>query len=67
MTGAEEGASEHVIVGSQNGVMNRYDAESITRQSGRAAKGVAVMRLGDGDTVSVLTLLPPELADEDEE
>ena len=67
LTGAEEGASEHVIVGSQNGVMNRYDAESITRQSGRAAKGVAVMRLGDGDTVSVLTLLPPELADEDEE
>ena len=31
-----------------------------------AAKGVTLMKLGKGDTVSVLTLLPAELAEENE-
>jgi DNA gyrase subunit A len=54
---------EHVIVGSQNGVLNRLDVESVRPQRGASAKGVAVMKLGEGDVVSVLTLLPAELAE----
>ena len=46
--------------------MNRYDVDSIRPQSGTAAKGVTLMKLGKGDTVSVLTLLPAELAEENE-
>lgn len=66
VTGFEEGKIENVIVGSQNGVMNRYDVDSIRPQSGPSAKGVTLMKLGKGDTVSVLTLLPAELSEETE-
>ena len=57
--------NENVIVGSQNGVMNRYDVEAIRPQTGTAAKGVTLMKLGAGDCVTVLTLLPAELVPED--
>ena len=66
VTGFDGARGENVIVGSQNGVMNRYDVDSIRPQSGTAAKGVTLMKLGEGDTVSVLTLLPAELAEENE-
>ena len=66
VTGFDGARGENVIVGSQNGVMNRYDVDSIRPQSGTAAKGVTLMKLGKGDTVSVLTLLPAELAEENE-
>ena len=66
VTGFNGARGENVIVGSQNGVMNRYDVDSIRPQSGTAAKGVTLMKLGKGDTVSVLTLLPAELAEENE-
>ena len=66
VTGFDDARGENVIVGSQNGVMNRYDVDSIRPQSGTAAKGVTLMKLGKGDTVSTLTLLPAELAEENE-
>ena len=52
--------SEHVIIGSQEGVMNRFDVESIQVQKGRATKGVGVMKLKDGDSIRDITLLPAE-------
>ena len=45
--------------------MNRYDVASIRPQSGRAAKGVNVMKLSDGDTVRDITMLPAELGDDE--
>ena len=65
LTGLDSDEHEHVIIGSQGGVMNRYDVASIRPQSGRAAKGVNVMKLSDGDTVRDITLLPAELGDDE--
>jgi len=65
LTGLDSDEHEHVIIGSQGGVMNRYDVASIRPQSGRAAKGVNVMKLSDGDTVRDITLLPVELGDDE--
>ena len=67
VTGFDGARGENVIVGSQNGVMNRYDVDALRPQSGTAAKGVTLMKLGKGDTVSVLTLLPAELNGEESE
>ena len=67
VTGFDGACGENVIVGSQNGVMNRYDVDAVRPQSGTAAKGVTLMKLGEGDTVSVLTLLPAELNGEQAE
>ena len=53
-------ASEHVIIGSQEGVMNRFDVDSIRVQKGRATKGAGVMKLKEGDSIRDITLLPPE-------
>ena len=65
LTGLDSDEHEHVIIGSQGGVMNRYDVASIRPQSGRAAKGVNVMKLSDDDTVRDLTLLPAELGEDE--
>lgn len=51
---------EHVIIGSQEGVVNRFDVSSIRVQKGRATKGVGVMKLRQGDTIRDITLLPAE-------
>ena len=64
--GGAEGASsatsdahENVIIGSQLGVMNRIDVNTISVQ-GRTARGVTVMKLKEGDVIRDLTLIPAD-------
>ena len=51
---------EHVIIGTQEGVMNRLDVDSIRVQKGRSTIGVGVMKINQGDAIRDITVLPAE-------
>ncbi|CAM6095059.1 unnamed protein product [Calypogeia fissa] len=53
---ASAGPDEQVVVGSHQGILNRLRVRDISAQS-RAAKGVRLMKLEDGDEVKSVSLL----------
>jgi DNA gyrase subunit A len=48
---------DEVLLASKKGLVTRVRVADV-RAMGRAAKGVGVMQLGDGDVVQTVTLLP---------
>jgi DNA gyrase/topoisomerase IV subunit A len=56
-------SEEQVVVGSNNGIINRLRVRDISIQS-RTAKGVKIMRIESGDKVSSVSVLTS--ADEEE-
>ena len=52
-------AGEELILVSRNGIVMRTQAEAISRQ-GRATSGVAVMNIGEGDTLAALARIDLE-------
>ena len=60
------GAGEELLLVSEKGVIVRTSADAIPQQS-RAATGVRLQRLDNGDRLSEVVLVPPEAEQEEED
>ncbi|WP_269606293.1 DNA gyrase subunit A [Prochlorococcus marinus] len=60
------GKGEELLLVSERGVIVRTSADKISQQS-RAATGVRIQKLDNGDKLSEVVLVPPEQINEDEE
>ena len=59
------GKGEELLLVSERGVIVRTSADKISQQS-RAATGVRIQRLDDGDKLSEVVLVPPEQINDEE-
>ena len=59
------GKGEELLLVSERGVIVRTSADKISQQS-RAATGVRIQKLDDGDKLSEVVLVPPEQINDDE-
>ena len=59
------GKGEELLLVSERGVIVRTSADKISQQS-RAATGVRIQKLDNGDKLSEVVLVPPEQIDEEE-
>tara|TARA_B100000700_G_scaffold138714_1_gene154757 strand:- start:37 stop:501 length:465 start_codon:yes stop_codon:yes gene_type:complete len=59
------GKGEELLLVSERGVIVRTSADKISQQS-RAATGVRIQKLDDGDKLSEVVLVPPEQINEEE-
>ena len=60
------GKGEELLLVSERGVIVRTSADKISQQS-RAATGVRIQKLDDGDKLSEVVLVPPEQINDEEE
>ena len=60
------GKGEELLLVSERGVIVRTSADKISQQS-RAATGVIIQKLDDGDKLSEVVLVPPEQINAEEE
>ena len=60
------GKGEELLLVSEKGVIVRTSADKISQQS-RAATGVRIQRLDNGDKLSEVVLVPPEQINDEEE
>ena len=60
------GKGEELLLVSEKGVIVRTSADKISQQS-RAATGVRIQKLDDGDKLSEVVLVPPEQINYEEE
>ncbi|WP_269625177.1 DNA gyrase subunit A [Prochlorococcus marinus] len=60
------GKGEELLLVSERGVIVRTSADKISQQS-RAATGVRIQKLDNGDKLSEVVLVPPEQSNDDEE
>ncbi len=59
------GKGEELLLVSEKGVIVRTSADKISQQS-RAATGVRIQKLDDGDKLSEVVLVPPEQINDEE-
>ena len=59
------GKGEELLLVSERGVIVRTSADKISQQS-RAATGVRIQKLDNGDKLSEVVLVPPEQINDDE-
>jgi DNA gyrase subunit A len=60
------GKGEELLLVSERGVIVRTSADKISQQS-RAATGVRIQKLDNGDKLSEVVLVPPEQINDEEE